>query len=133
MAVFFRLKLIRIPGTKEYKGAYITDQMFGGPRDRILSTVEDMMGKWTDVLVHANWSRKDDGFFRVYVNGDTKPEFIYSGRNKPKDVFFKFGIYRDKKDETQIVYYDDVRKGKTCSEVTEYFPCDKIISGAQGS
>ena len=47
-------------------------------------------------------------------------------RRHRRHVYFKFGIYsRSVSGEvpTRIVYYDDVRKGKTCQEVTEYFDC----------
>ena len=57
----------------------------------------------------------------MFGNNQTKRRSDYT--------HFKFGIYRrgvsakHLTTPTQIVYYDDVRKGKTCSEVTEYFPC----------
>ena len=33
-----------------------------------IASDEEMRGKWTDILVHAKWSDKDDGFFKVWVN-----------------------------------------------------------------
>ena len=123
----FKLMAIRIPNTKKYDYAYVIEPMFG--RTRILSTLDDMKGKWTDVLVHANWTTKEDGVFRVYVNGNTEPAFTYSGPTKLRgfDVFFKFGIYRGENDDTQVVYYDDVRKGGRCEEVGMYFDCSKLM------
>ena len=113
-------------------------------RDKGIIHLRDMRGKWTDVLMHANWSRDDDGFFRVYLNGDSTPVYEWSGitrKKGPSRIHFKFGIYRfyiykrniyiKKMDKieipTQIVYYDDVRKGKSCEEVTSYFDCDRIV------
>ena len=127
VAIFFKLALVRVPGTKyEYKEVYIVDPLFGGPRDKVISTLDDMKGKWTDVLVHANWSHKDDGFFRMYADGNTESVFQYSGITRSLDVYFKFGIYRGRSDDTQVAYYDDVRKGNNCAEVTEYFDCGAI-------
>lgn len=94
--------------------------------------------------MHTNWSRDDDGFFRVYLNSNTTPVYEWSGitrKKGPSRIHFKFGIYRfyiykrniytkkvDKVEvPTQVVYYDDVRKGSSCSEVTTYFDCAKII------
>ena len=138
VAVFFRLMLVRVPGTRnEYKEAYVVDPLFGGPRDQVIAYADDMKGKWTDVLVHINWSHKDDGFFRVYANGDINPILSYTGINRMRypsstrllDVYFKFGIYRGRNDDTQVAYYDDVRKGKSCKDVGMYFDCDRIVVG----
>ena len=38
-----------------------------------IASDEDMRGKWTDILVHAKWSKKEDGFFKVWVNKFTVP------------------------------------------------------------
>lgn len=104
--------------------------------------VRSMRGRWTDVLVHAKWTKGDDGWLRMYVNGRKEPTYSYSGVTSPRvphgGVYFKFGLYRafvsrrfiaNPKAEdtpTQVVYYDDVRKGRTCQEVTEYFDCAAI-------
>ena len=129
---------------------YQVHNMVGGyMRENSPILINDMRGKWTDILVHVRWSRGPDGFFRVYADGNSVPSYHYTGVTSPKrnklGIFFKFGIYRSKVYDyfveeflggvmpTQIVYYDDVRKGKTCAEVTEYFPCDKIMGGGHGS
>ena len=123
-------------------GVYGIESYYGGSAgDDDLIHVDDMRGKWTDVLVHVNWVSSPSGFLYVYVNGDTKPSYSWTGSTRPKNdnIHFKFGIYRYGVNNiigpvpTQIVYYDDVRKGKTCAEVTEYFPCDKIMSRSHGS
>ena len=99
-----------------------------------------MREKWSDFLFHINWTSTENGFMNIYVNGNHKPAYRWTGRTKRHkfpDIYFKFGIYTYKKANkefpTRVVYYDDVRKGKTCSEVTEYFPCDEIVAGARGS
>ena len=124
-------------------GKYEVENTFGGSTGKdVLLDIKDMKSNWTDILVHANWVANSSGFFRIYVNGNIEPSYVWSGSTKRDvdNVHFKFGIYRrgvikikNSPIPTQIVYYDDVRKGKTCSEVTEYFDCDKITSGIHGS
>ena len=127
-------------------GKYYVDNMVGYASENKQIMISEMRGKWTDVLVHVKWTRGKDGFFRVYANGEDTPSYSYTGVTSPKrnvqGIFFKFGIYRSRVYDyfindyfggvtpTQIVYYDDVRKGRTCEEVTEYFPCAEIVGGS---
>ena len=63
----------------------------------LILTREDIRGKWNDVLVHARWSaRPNEGFFDVYVNGETNPRHSWTGSTKEpgRQIYFKFGIYR---------------------------------------
>ncbi len=53
---------------------------------------KDMPGNWIDILINAKWSKKDDGFFKVWVNDKLK--YDYKGPTKTKPyVYEKFGIY----------------------------------------
>ena len=116
-------------------GYHVDNQTVGYTlhQNRIL-TDEEMRGKWSDILVHARWSHKSDGFFRVYVNGNVDPSYVWSGKtkNKGKRVYFKFGIYRSfvsrrpGDEPTQVVYYDSVAKAKSCKKVTKFFDCEAI-------
>lgn len=106
---------------------------------RILSD-EEMRAKWTDILVHVYWTLdKDIGFFKVYVNGETKPRYSWNGPTKltANPVYHKFGIYRSdiskwylanqgKTLPTQVVYFDDVNQGSTCEATTVFFNCAMI-------
>jgi len=61
--------------------------------EKILISKEDFVGKWHDILINANWSKKDDGFFKVWVNDKLK--YDYKGPTMSgTDVYHKFGIYR---------------------------------------
>ena len=90
-------------------------------------TREQMLGKWNDVLVNVNWSHKDDGFFKVWVNNKLVHDFKGKTKSKGVKTYFKFGIYRSKvstyelmykkKIPTQIVYYDEIRAGKKKDDV----------------
>ena len=93
--------------------------------------LSEMRGKWTDYLVHAKWSRKKNGFFVLYINGRKEYERrkINTISQHTESVSFTIGIYQNYKnsdgsfifgketpsiDETQIVYYDEVRRSKNC-------------------
>ena len=95
-----------------------------------------MIGKWNDILVNFKWSKKNDGFFKVWVNNKLIQEYIGPTKTKSK-VYFKFGIYRsylnrwihsprNKKKEkgvpAQVVYFDEVRTGKTKDKVVGNLP-----------
>ncbi len=119
---------------KKYIETYqVESQTFGSTGSDELLELDDMRGRWTDILIHANWTTGKNGFFRVYVNGGVEPSYDYSGTTllkKYRDVYFKFGVYRfsiSSTPPTQVVYYDDVRKGSSCSDVTSYFDCSKIM------
>ncbi|MDB9958439.1 polysaccharide lyase [Oceanospirillaceae bacterium] len=56
---------------------------------------EQMSGNWSDFIINFKWSKKDDGFIKLWLNN----ELVYerSGQNFSKDTkftYFKFGIYR---------------------------------------
>ncbi len=118
-------------------GYFVDNQTVGHTIDnpRILSDGE-MRGKWFDILVHVRWTHKKEGFFRVYVNGETKPRYKWTGQTKTKGkkVYYKFGIYRTYVSwkpggpPTQVVYYDHVNRAKKCERATRYFDCDAIVA-----
>ena len=99
-----------------------------------IASDEEMRGKWTDILVHAKWSDKDDGFFKVWVN--SQPKYDYMGRTllkKSSKVYFKFGIYRSfmtrwrnknnlQDVPAQVLYFDEVRIAKTKEKVVGKLP-----------
>ena len=97
---------------------------------RILLSKQEMLGKWNDILVNVNWTHKEDGFFKIWVNN--KLAYDYKGQTKSKGVrtYYKFGIYRSwiskyksyhkgKEVPTQVVYFDEVRAGKIREKVIQ--------------
>ena len=119
-------------------GYWADNQVPGGTiqMTRLLSD-EEMRGEWSDILIHADWTTKNDGFFYVYVNGETLPRYQWDGptkvRGKYQRVWLKFGLYRtyvsqwrDGPIPTQVVYFDSMAEGDECSEVTTLFDCSKI-------
>ena len=56
---------------------------------------DEMSEKWSDFLVNFKWSKKDDGFMKVWLNN--KLVYEYTGKTLTKNTeftYFKFGIYR---------------------------------------
>ena len=93
---------------------------------KLLDT-KDMIGKWNDILIHGNFTSKEDGFYKIWVNNKLKYE--YNGATTGgKKSYFKFGIYHTKVSvwkmyypedvfPTQVVYYDEIRAGKSRESV----------------
>lgn len=105
-------------------GFFLDKQVFGRTRGFYkLIEENDLRGKWHRIEVHAKWTKKDDGFFKVWVNGEQK--FDYSGQTMTATAtYFKYGIYRaflsrykrlTGSDEVpgQIVYYANVRRASS--------------------
>jgi len=111
---------------------YYADRQLGYQTQEMkkILEVKDMIGKWNDILIHGNFTSKEDGFYKVWVNNKLKYE--YNGATTGgKESFFKFGIYHTKVSvwpmyhsdtpyPTQVVYYDEVRVGKSREAVTKY-------------
>lgn len=91
----------------------------------LLLSNSNFVGKWNDILINVNWSKKNNGFFKVWVNNELK--YSYKGPTKThQQVYYKFGIYRSymfryngSELPNTIAYYDEVRKGKSKKSVTQ--------------
>jgi len=78
-------------------------------------------GKWTDWVVHAKWSKGDDGEIQIWQNGtlvwDVKGPNCYSGLAVERTPYMKTGIYRPTRKESKtsedptVVYVTDVKIG----------------------
>jgi hypothetical protein len=111
---------------------YYADRQLGYQTQEMkkLLDVKDMIGKWNDILIHINSTSKDSGFYKIWVNGNLKYE--YNGTiTGGKENYFKFGIYQTKVSvwpmyhpdtpyPTQVVYYDEIRAGKSKKAVKKY-------------
>ena len=111
---------------------YYADRQLGYQTQEMkkLLDVKDMIGKWNDILIHINSTSKDSGFYKIWVNGNLKYE--YNGTiTGGEENYFKFGIYQTKVSvwsmyhhdtpyPTQVVYYDEIRAGKSRKAVTKY-------------
>jgi hypothetical protein len=93
-----------------------------------LIPINDMKGKWTDISFCIDFANKN---ISVWVNGDKKVNIDKAPINAkliPSAIYFKHGIYRSFISKykashgtdvmpTQIVYYDEVRRGSSINEV----------------
>lgn len=105
-------------------GYHLDDQVYGHTRHyHKLISENDLRGKWHKIEVHVKWSKKDDGFMKVWINGEQKVN--YSGQTMDAEtVYFKYGLYRSfmsryklmnnvDKVPAQIVYFANVKRSKT--------------------
>ena len=79
---------------KELKDGYTVVRTIGDTDydERKLVDNKDMPGNWIDILINAKWTKKDDGFFKVWVNDELK--YDYKGPTKTTTyVYQKSGIY----------------------------------------
>ena len=93
-----------------------------------LIPTNDMKGKWTDISFCIDFANKN---ISVWVNGNKKVNIDKAPINAkliPSAIYFKHGIYRSFISKykashstdvmpTQIVYYDEVRRGSSIDEV----------------
>lgn len=86
----------------------------GSPNIELLSDAE-FAGRWHDLVFHMIWSHDYRiGLTQVWVDGVLKGE-RRGNTLTPKHlgIAVKYGIYRIADPKTTIVYYDEMRKGKT--------------------
>ena len=93
--------------------------------------INDMKGKWTDILINARFSREEDGYLKVWIND----KLIMNAENiknitpyTKAGVELNFGIYQtfvtgwkrehgDKPYPNMVVYFDEVNLGTTKEKV----------------
>lgn len=102
-----------------------TDPMRPAPNifSKCIVARKAILGHWTRYMVNAKWSTGPDGYIKVFVNGVQK--WAYKGQtvNVAVRPYFRYGIYRSFVSRcggpcpTQIVYYKDVRQGKSRKQV----------------
>ncbi len=111
-------------------GYYLDDQVFGRTRKYYpLISEEDLRGRWHKVEVDAKWSTENDGWFRVWINGEQKVD--YAGQTmQAKAVYFKYGLYRSFVSRykiqhsadtvpTQVVFFKDVARADSRAKLPE--------------
>jgi hypothetical protein len=88
-----------------------------------ITTVDALRGKWTDVVVHFR-PTKENGILEIYVNGKLERTVDNPMLIRPDNFYLKYGIYRSFVTRehpnvmpTQIIYFDEVRMGKTRMDV----------------
>lgn len=61
--------------------------------DRLAST-GSILGRWTRVELHAKWSRGEDGFLEVFLNGRKVWSYKGATTNANDPLYFRYGLYR---------------------------------------
>lgn len=105
-------------------GYHLDDQVHGHSRRYYkLLDESELRGKWHRIEVHAKWAKDENGFFRVWVNGENKVD--YKGQTMDaQQVYFKYGVYRSFMSRyknandadnvpAQIVYYSNVKRSRS--------------------
>ena len=108
----------------EHEGGYwlsIDEQLIDyGEQNINLLRAQDFVGRWNDIVVHIRWTKKKNGWVKVWVNGEEKVEYV--GKTIAcRQVYFKYGVYRSfisrRKKLTETVtttaYYDGVVRSKS--------------------
>ncbi len=112
-------------GWHELSGS--SDNVIDKKREYPLIKLKHMKGKWTDISFCLDYENKR---MDVWLNG-TKVHVINKSpiNFMPESTYFKYGIYRSfisrhqkeigegAKLPTQIVYYDEIRRGNSINEV----------------
>lgn len=93
--------------------------------DQTVASISSARGRWIDMLVHVKWAADASGFLDVYVNGRRKVSYQGQTAYMPKrGISFRFGVYRSSlsrqraETPTQIVYYDNVKRGTSRGSVS---------------
>ena len=113
---------------KELRGGYSVVRTIGDVDydERRLISNDDIKGKWHDILINAKWSKKDDGFFKVWVNDKLK--YDYKGPTKTLSyVYEKIGVYST--GITRYINHKNIdviekcfeEKGNTDAEYTAFY------------
>ena len=77
---------------------------------------------WTDFIVEFRWSRQADrGVIRIWKNGQLivnrlSEQVGYSDQDS-LGIFWKHGVYRQAVADVDVVYFDELRRGSSYSEV----------------
>jgi len=84
----------------------------------ILLEDSEFTGKWHDIVLHIKFTSSSKGFTEVWVNGLFKGRYDgYTLTPSRRGAVMKYGIYRHSTSRSTIIYYDEMRKGKTREEV----------------
>jgi hypothetical protein len=84
--------------------------------------------KWHDFVVHTKWSSSSKGFFKLWRNGKLLVNRKGSNVSTNNPITFRFGIYRPFESKTKssikhIVYYDELVRGSSCDDVSQFMTC----------
>ena len=89
---------------------------------------KELSNRWHDFVLNIKWSAGANGLIRIWRNG--KLLVTHKGKNSDtKDpLSHRFGIYRYKVSKSgskagSIVYYDELVRGSSCDDVSQFMTC----------
>jgi Polysaccharide lyase len=88
-----------------------------------IGTVDSMIGKWTDFVVHANWQTDSSGYFEIWMNGTKVVDWhgVTAPNNGGLNPYWKAGLYYGT-NENRTIYVDEMRMGDSSSSFDEVDP-----------
>lgn len=109
---------------------YIADEDDCNPSDKktIFNSKDQFTGKWLDFVVHVDWTHKDDGFMKIWINGDKVYDIKGPTTNRPYfkngkkyGPVFRNGIYEGRRiqdsNATTVVWYDAMYGARHCEKM----------------
>lgn len=102
-------------------GLYLEELLTKENKKYLLIPKELLRGRWHKIEIEVLWSQKQNGYFRVWHNGERKVD--YQGPTKEsQEVYFKYGLYRsflsrytnskNKLAPPQVVFFSNVKRAK---------------------
>lgn len=98
-----------------------------------LFSIDEAIGRWTDIVINTNFSTGNDGYLRIWINGQQRCDYagpisvttetsLYPGPNLRYGIYGSFTTRWDRVQPgqpkpTMIAYYDEVRTGSSREEV----------------
>jgi len=101
---------------------------FGTYKKYLVIPNKGLSNKWHDFRVHTKWSTASNGFFKLWRNGKLLIDRKGKTVSTKHEIAFRFGIYRPftgraKSNITHIVYYDELVRGNSCDDVSQFMTC----------
>ena len=101
---------------------------FGNEKYYLVIPSKELSNRWHDFVLNIKWSAGANGLIRIWRNG--KLLVTHKGQNSSsKDpLSFRFGIYRGYLNRVgtakgHIVYYDELVRGSSCDDVSQFMTC----------
>jgi hypothetical protein len=92
------------------------------------NTPSKYYGKWTDYVVHVNWTNDSNvGYFQIWINGVKVTDWHGSTLGGATGAYWKAGLVEDAAD-TLTAYYDEMRYGDASSSYAEVAPGAHIVN-----
>jgi hypothetical protein len=95
-----------------------------------LANMDDLRGKWNDIVMHVKWTGNNDGFLKLWIRhggGEWIQKINHTGRtfwnNEGTGPYFKMGIYLGSSGRgDRLLYTDEYRLGDSNSSFDEVAP-----------